>query len=105
MNFDWNVTEVYSCGTNKQYIGIGSDNGSAPTRPQAISWTNGGIVYWRIYASLGLNELKTWYHETVDRYVLIDMSCISTMFVHVSKEFQNYFQWLQLSLLYSFTEY
>ena len=28
-----------------------------PTRRQAIIWTNDGIVYWRIYASLGLNEL------------------------------------------------
>ena len=24
---------------------------------QAIIWTNDGIVYWCIYASLGLNEL------------------------------------------------
>ena len=37
---------------------IGSDNGLAPSRWQAIIWTNDGIVYWRIYASLGLNELK-----------------------------------------------
>ena len=32
-------------------------NGLAPVRQQAIIWTNGGIVYWHIYASLGLNEL------------------------------------------------
>ena len=25
---------------------------------QAIIWTNDGIVYWRMYVSLGLNELK-----------------------------------------------
>ena len=24
---------------------------------QTIIWTNDGLVYWRIYASLGLNEL------------------------------------------------
>ena len=24
---------------------------------QAIIWTNDGLVYWRIYASLGPNEL------------------------------------------------
>ena len=24
---------------------------------QAIIWTNDGLVYWRIYASLGFNEL------------------------------------------------
>ena len=27
------------------------------SRQQAIIWTNDGIVCWRIYASLGLNEL------------------------------------------------
>ena len=32
----------------------------------AIIWNNDGIIYWRIYASLGLNELKSskwfgWY--------------------------------------------
>ena len=31
----------------------GSDNGLAPTRRQAVTWTNDGLVYWRIYASLG----------------------------------------------------
>ena len=36
---------------------IGSDNGLASNRRQAIIWTNNGLVYWRIYASLGLNEL------------------------------------------------
>ena len=25
---------------------------------QAIFWTNKGIVFWRIYASLGLKELR-----------------------------------------------
>ena len=24
---------------------------------QAIIWTNDGLVYWRIYVSLGLNEV------------------------------------------------
>ena len=27
-------------------------------RRQPIIWTNDGLVYWRIYASLGLNELS-----------------------------------------------
>ena len=33
------------------------DNGLAPTRRQAIIWTNDGLEYRCIYASLGLNEL------------------------------------------------
>ena len=37
---------------------IGTDSRLSPKRWQAIIWTNDGIVYWRIYASLGLNELR-----------------------------------------------
>ena len=47
-----------SQGSTLQYSSIGSDNGLAPSRRQAIIWINGSIVYWRIYASLGLNELR-----------------------------------------------
>ena len=46
----------------KQYSSIGSDNGLAPTRRQIIIWTNDGIVYWNIYASLGPNVL-TFQHN------------------------------------------
>ena len=31
-----------SQGSNKQYSSIGSDNGSAPAKQQAITWTNDG---------------------------------------------------------------
>ena len=34
--------EIYSQGSNKQYSSIGSDNGLALTRQQAIIWTNDG---------------------------------------------------------------
>ena len=37
---------------------MGSDNGLALPRRWDIIWTNDGIVYWHIYASLGLSELK-----------------------------------------------
>ena len=39
-----------------QWVSIGLDSGLAPKRWQAIIWTNYGLFYWRIYASLGLNE-------------------------------------------------
>ena len=45
-----------SLWSNWQYGIIGLDNGLAPNRRKAIIWTNNGLVYWRIYASLGLNE-------------------------------------------------
>ena len=44
--------------SNWQYCSIGSDNGLAPNRRQTINWTNVGMLYRRIYASLGPNELN-----------------------------------------------
>ena len=51
---------------------IGSDNDLAPTRRQAIIWTNGGLFYWRIYASLGLNGLKD-HKEFALRYLIYEL--------------------------------
>ena len=48
-----------SLGSSRQYTIIGSDNGLAPNRRQAIIWVNDGPVFWRIYASIGLNEFLT----------------------------------------------
>ena len=42
------------------YSGIGTDNGLLPIRRQAIIWTNDGLVNWRIYTSLGLDDLTHW---------------------------------------------
>ena len=35
---------------------IGSGNGLAPKRRQAITWTNDDLVQWRIFASPALKE-------------------------------------------------
>ena len=59
--FQINFTEICSLGSNWQYGSIGSDHGLVPSMRQAIIWTNGGMLYWRIYASLGLNELSQMY--------------------------------------------
>ena len=52
-----NITEICSQGSNQQYTSIGSDNGLAPNRRQAIISNNADPVCWRIYVSLGPNEL------------------------------------------------
>ena len=57
LNYDENFIEVCSQGSNWQYASIGSDNGSAPNRRQAIIWTNDDLGYRCINASLGLTEL------------------------------------------------
>ena len=41
-----NFTEVCSQVSNWQYASIGSDNGLAPSRRQAIIWTNDDLGYW-----------------------------------------------------------
>ena len=58
LNEYWDFTEVCFQGSNQQYSSIGSDNGLVPTRWQAIIWTNDGLVYRRICASVCLNELR-----------------------------------------------
>ena len=44
-------------GSNWQYASIGSDNGLALCRRQAIIWINADPIHWRIYAALGGDEL------------------------------------------------
>ena len=44
-------------------VSIGSGNGLAPNRPQAIAWTNADPLHWRIYAALGEDELIYQIHE------------------------------------------
>ena len=55
--FDLNLTEVCLSGFNKQYAIIGSANGLAPMRQQAINWTNYGLVHWHIHVSPDLNNI------------------------------------------------
>ena len=42
LSFDQDSTEICSQGSNEQYSNIGSDNGLAPARRQAIILTNDG---------------------------------------------------------------
>ena len=59
--FDQNFTKVCSQWSNWQYPSIGLDNGLAPNRRQAIIWTNADLIHWRIYATLGEDELMACY--------------------------------------------
>ena len=51
-------TEICSQESNWQKASIGSGNGLAPNRRQAITWTNADPVHWRTYAALGGDELS-----------------------------------------------
>ena len=42
------ITETCSLWSNWQYGSIGSDNGLAPNKRQAIILTKVGMLYWRI---------------------------------------------------------
>ena len=48
LNLEYSLTEVCSQGSNRQWYSIGSDNGLAPIRRQAIIWTNDGLCWWRL---------------------------------------------------------
>ena len=43
---------------NNKSVIIGSGNGLAPNRRQAITWTNAGPIQWYIYAALGEDGLN-----------------------------------------------
>ena len=47
------LAEVCSYGSNWQQVSIGSGNGLAPNRRQAIIWTNADAVHWLKNAALG----------------------------------------------------
>ena len=51
---------VYMCSQepNQQSANIGSDNGWALNRRQAINWTNAGLVCWRIYAPWASYQIR-----------------------------------------------
>ena len=57
LDFKWYFIKMCSSGFIWQHAMIGSDKGLVPNSRQVFIWTNVGLVYWRIYASLGLNEL------------------------------------------------
>ena len=57
---------------------IGLDNGLVLTRRQAIIWTSDGLVYWHIYASLGINELTV----VVLNYLWWKINFFSTRFLN-----------------------
>ena len=62
------------------------DNGLAPIRRQAIIWTKWCLFYWRIYASLGVNELNQMhiissdYRYNNDEHGIVPHICQSYIF-------------------------
>ena len=77
----------------EQYSSFGSDNGLAPNRRQAAIWSNDGLASWRIYASLGLDELT-------------DDSEGQSM-VHITKVYRcvfSYFVELKYQPIYPYTQ-
>ena len=53
LKFHWNLFPGVQLTISHHWFRYGL----VPVRRQAIIWTNDGLVHWRIYASLGLNEL------------------------------------------------
>ena len=53
------------------------NNGLDPTRRQAIIWTNGGLVYCRTFASLGLTALSYTANDMGYTGIMSQGNCIS----------------------------
>ena len=56
--FVWNCSVPGGCTIGSEWVSVGSCNGLAPSRRQAITWTNDDLVHW-------FNELMLieWYHD------------------------------------------
>ena len=74
--FDLNFTEICSQGSNWQPVSTGSGNGLVPSSRQAINWTNVSIVYRRVYASLGFDELTHSGQDKMANIILHNAICI-----------------------------
>ena len=57
-------------------------NGLAPNRQPTIIWTSGGLEYWRMDASLGLNELTIKAVGKVSRNIYKLTPFDVTIFIH-----------------------
>ena len=68
IQFDWRLFLMVQLTIK---YSIGSDNGLVPIRRQAITWTNDGLGWWRIHASLSLNELKAVVQTSMSCFVTI----------------------------------
>ena len=65
------VPDMRYCGSIWRQLSTVSGNGLVQNRQQAIIWTNGVSVYWRIYTFLGFDERRVLSFFT--RVVLISM--------------------------------
>ena len=54
----WNLTRIFYSLRSTQWTSTGLGNCLAPNREQTVIWTNCGLVYWRIYSSIGLKGWK-----------------------------------------------
>ena len=63
--FPLNFTEICSNESNYQYANIGIDDDLLQNRQQSIIWTNVSLVYWHIYASLGVNGLIHFTYQVI----------------------------------------
>ena len=102
LNSDWNFIEVCSLWSNWQYSSIGSDIGLAPSRRQAIIWTNVGWftdAYMRHSASMSYEweavhhsmcQESIWYLNTIKAF-LYDPWKNKQCFIWKCMEFPSWF--------------
>ena len=78
------------------YTSTVTDNGLVANWWQAIIWPNAGIVYWRMYASLGLNELDSLCEDQCFSHVIFfHNSTVYVIDVNPWSVFRDRLKWFQ----------
>ena len=98
LEFCLNFTEVYTLGSNWQWVSIDSDNGLAPNRRQPIIWTNDGFLYWRKEVSLDFGGLiSSQENIPISFYIslhMFNMHCVDMVKYHIQNTFDiNTLKW------------
>ena len=79
LNFEQDFTKICSLVSNWQYVSIGSDNGLASNRCQAIIWSNVCMLYWHICITQ-LQWVNIWAGAV---HFLLTISLVMIVGIHV----------------------
>ena len=77
----WSLFPMVMMVVRCEYTGISLYNRLAPSRRQAIIWTNDGLVHWRIHQSFNFNSLRPsdaiWRHRSGSALAHVMACCLN----------------------------
>ena len=88
--FDWNFK--FGQASNWQVPIIGLDNAFASNRRQAIIWTNADLIRWRMYTTLGGDEIRDFVRNFKGYFYIYFWESKSSQFgIKAVKPFSHFF--------------